>query len=392
MPETTQDVVPLSASQKLAVSVRHPNFLEQVAAALPEHVPVARFTRAAVTLALTNETIAGCDERSILTALIRCAQDGLMPDGREAAIVPYKGKATYQPMIGGIRRTLADHGWSLRTVVVYANDEFEYDEGLDPHLHHRRPRPGVDRGEMVAAYAVARHQRFPTEVAVMYEDEIGKARAKAQTQAVWNEWPERMWEKTVGKYLAKRLPLADLDERTQRILAADDTPPAQAATLIYGPQRAAIEASSTRVEAAPAEPADAEREAADEAVTPTRGDDPASPTSAADPNPAGVDFSDEPVPDPVDFQPPDPATVARAQEAAAAGEVLVPSGVHAQQGRSIRQVAELGAEGEKWLLWCLKKWSRDTFRAAVEIYVAVLLPDVWERYQEWLAENEGEAA
>src|SRR5262245_61627003 len=65
-------------------------------AALPAHVPVERFTRFGL-LALTKPEIqkaaATSDgRRSIYDALLKCAADGLLPDGREAALVAYRTK------------------------------------------------------------------------------------------------------------------------------------------------------------------------------------------------------------------------------------------------------------------------------------------------------------
>ena len=139
----------VEASKALVRSVRAPDFQNQAALALPENVPPRRFVRATLTALMANPDLALSDHASVLNALMRSAQDGLMPDGYEAALVLYKGKAQYLPMIGGLRKIAAEHGWTLSTTVVYANDRFEHEEGLDERLVHV-PARGA-RGDMFAA-------------------------------------------------------------------------------------------------------------------------------------------------------------------------------------------------------------------------------------------------
>src|SRR5262249_25498432 len=80
--------------------------------------------------------LADADEPSISLALIRCAHDGLLPDGHHAALVTYKDRkrggytAAYLPMVGGLIDLAGEHGWTIRANVVAANDEFVHEEGL----------------------------------------------------------------------------------------------------------------------------------------------------------------------------------------------------------------------------------------------------------------------
>ena len=76
----------------------------QFRAALPAHIPVERFVRVVLTAIQTSPKLAQMDRASLWNACMRAAQDGLLPDGREGALVPFKGKVTWIPMVGGIRK------------------------------------------------------------------------------------------------------------------------------------------------------------------------------------------------------------------------------------------------------------------------------------------------
>lgn len=220
----------------LIARVRADDFKQQVSLALPENISADRFIRVTVTALMQTPELADADLASLFQSVLKCAQDGLLPDGREAALVIFKGKVQYLPMVGGLRKKLAEFGWSLRARVVCENDEFGYEYGVEQTLTHRPPPPGVDRGKMVAAYAVASHRDGRKEFTVMDADAIAKVRAVAKTQNVWNQWPEQMWEKSVAKQLANDVPLGPNDrEEFQKLIDADKFESGEATNLLYGP-------------------------------------------------------------------------------------------------------------------------------------------------------------
>jgi recombination protein RecT len=135
-------------AQQLVAAVRSDGFRQQAALALPEGVSVDRFTRATVTALMANPELAQqADHDTIFTAILRSAQAGLVPDGQEAAIVVFGGKAQFMEMIGGARKIAGEHGWALDTAVVKQADEFEYEKGLEPKVRHivrpGRPSPPI---------------------------------------------------------------------------------------------------------------------------------------------------------------------------------------------------------------------------------------------------------
>lgn len=72
---------------------------------LPKHVDLGGFCRIVLTAVSSNEKLASADRTSLLAACMDAAEDGLLPDGREGAIVPYFSKrangytASWQPMV-----------------------------------------------------------------------------------------------------------------------------------------------------------------------------------------------------------------------------------------------------------------------------------------------------
>lgn len=366
----------VEASKALVASVRSPGFAEQVAAALPENVPAHRFVRATVTAVLANPDVALSDHASVLNALMRSAQDGLVPDGREAAIVVYKGKAQYLPMVGGLRKIAAEYGWTITAAVVYANDDFDFELGLDDRLVHRRARPGQDRGDKIAAYAVGRHRDGRRQYVVMYADEIQKARnvSRARDRGPWVEWEERMWEKTAARRLFKELALDPNDQRIVRVLDATALEPGEAAAALYGaPAPAALPHGRETNGVHTGTP----REQGDTATEAGGGQQAGGGEQSAAPA-AAPDTADDPEPEP-------PAAAAepeaKAPTLAAARKVVLNIG--AVKGRTIGDVAA-GEGAETWIGWGLRNLARfdpDT-AAAIQVVAKADVPEAWAKHVE----------
>ena len=223
-------------AQILAAQVRSDEFKQQAGMLLPETVPASRFTRTLVTALLQNPALADVDRDSFFASALKAAADGLLPDGREAALVPYKGKCSYLPMIGGYRKIAGEHGWTIETVAVRAKDEFSYSLGREPRVDHKPAPINTDRGELVAAYAIGRHRDGRRVIEVYEADKVAAAKGVAQTDRVWKQWPEQMAEKTVGKRLFAKLPLDPGDRRVAGLMVdAQEIGPAASSELLYGP-------------------------------------------------------------------------------------------------------------------------------------------------------------
>jgi len=195
--------------------------------ALPPQVPSQKFIRTILT-AIQQEDIArkindgNLDKNSLFQACQKAAQDGLVIDGREAALVTFwnkdkkKNECQYMPMVGGIIKKVRNSG-DLSTIaahVVYENDDFEHILGIKEDIKHVPPRFGTPRGKGIGAYAVAHLKDGSYQVCVMDKDKIDSVKSCAKTKMVWDGpfW-DQQWEKTVIRRLCKRLPMSSDLER-----------------------------------------------------------------------------------------------------------------------------------------------------------------------------------
>ena len=186
----------------------------QFTAALPAHMPVERFMRVVLTAIQNNPALANADRASLWNSCMRAAQDGLLPDGRDGALVIYRTKAgsewiekvQWMPMIGGLRKKVRNSGeikdWNCH--VVYAKDHFEFELGDDPFIKHK-PFMGGDPGPVVAAYSVAQFKSGEKSREVMTRAQIEQVRAasKSKDRGPWVDWFDEMCRKTVARRHAK---------------------------------------------------------------------------------------------------------------------------------------------------------------------------------------------
>lgn len=143
---------------------------------------------------------------------MRAATDGLLPDGREGAIVPYKNVATWLPMVGGIKKKIFQSGKvaTLMVEVVRDKDEFDHQEGDQPFIMHRKYLGKENPGEIKAVYSIATMKdggEKSREVMSIWEVEQVRKSSRG-TNTPWNvvEFYPEMAKKTCVKRHAKSLP------------------------------------------------------------------------------------------------------------------------------------------------------------------------------------------
>lgn len=218
-------------------------------AALPKHISVEKFTRTAMTAIQSNPDLQQADRRSLFGAVVRLAQDGLLPDGREAAIVIFntknksggwEKKAQAMPMIAGILKKIRNSGdvAKVSAHVVHENDEFVWHLGFDENVTHNPPPLDQPRGRIIGAYATAVLKEGERLLEVMSLEEIERVRnvSRAKDSGPWKDWYGEMARKTVMRRLSKRLPMStDLEDTLER----DDTMQHADAPVIAMPQEPA---------------------------------------------------------------------------------------------------------------------------------------------------------
>lgn len=205
---------------------------DQFKAVLPAHIPVERFARVVMTAIQNNPQLLQAPRKELFNASMKAAQDGLLPDGREGALVLRKSKngfsITWQPMIAGVRKKARNSGeistWDAH--VVFENDFFQFQLGDAPQINHTYDLK-APRGEPVGAYSVCVLKDGTKSYEVMSADEINSIRDRSDgwkafkagyiKSTPWStDWAE-MARKTVAKRHSKVLPMStDLDDLIRR--------------------------------------------------------------------------------------------------------------------------------------------------------------------------------
>lgn len=201
--------------------IQSDNFRESVSAALPEHLKSERFQRIALTAVTRTPKLAECTQESVLKCLLDLAGNGLMPDGRNAHLIPYGKECTlildYKGLIELVLRS-GDYV-KIRAELVCENDEFEYSIGevTKHNIDFKR-----ERGEPYAVYAFVQTKDGVRDFEVLHKDHVEKVRSasKAGKSGPWKDWEHEMWKKTAIRALCKRLKLSP--EINQAISLDDD--------------------------------------------------------------------------------------------------------------------------------------------------------------------------
>lgn len=230
----------LAERQNNPVAVIRQNLTQmapELQAALPKHVTVEKFTRVAMTAIQNNPQLQNADRRSLFGSIVRLAQDGLLPDGREAAIVMFGQQAQAMPMIAGVLKKLRQSGEiaKISAQVVHEHDEFSVSYGFDEDVTHRPPALDKPRGKAIGAYATAVLKDGSRLLEVMSLEEIEKVRAvsRAKGNGPWVAWWGEMARKTVMRRLSKRLPMSS--DREDDPFERDDTLAAEPQALEHEP-------------------------------------------------------------------------------------------------------------------------------------------------------------
>lgn len=197
------------------------NMEAQFKAALPKHIKSDKFLQVVVTAVRTKPELLKLDRQSLFNSCMDCAMDGLIPNGVLAALVPFKGRVKYMPMVAGICQKARNSGeiLTIDAQVVYEKDNYQvWVDEKGPHFKHVKERG--DRGEVLCTYAYAL-----TKDGGVYHEEIDEEGMKAIEKccnAKISPWKgpfkDEMRRKSVLRRLCKyRLPSSsDMDNLIRR--------------------------------------------------------------------------------------------------------------------------------------------------------------------------------
>lgn len=220
----------LTTVQQVCKTLTSPEMREKIAQALPPGLSPERFTRVALTAIQQSPSLAEGDRNSLYNACIKAAQDGLIPDGREGALVIYKtkdgsggwiSKVQWMPMVQGLLKNVRKSGElaNVSVQVVKENDVFEYELGDNERLMHK---PALsNRGRTIGAYSIvtlANGEKSREWMSVEQIEAI-RMRSKSKESGPWQTDYDEMCRKTVFRRHYKMLPKYDV---VDDMLSRDD--------------------------------------------------------------------------------------------------------------------------------------------------------------------------
>lgn len=229
----------------------------EIKKALPSVITPERFTRMVLSAISTNPKLASCTPKSFLGAMMSAAQLGLEPNTPlgQAYLIPFQNHGTLEVQFQIGYHGLLDLAYRsgeidvIQAHVVYSNDEFECEFGLNPNLKHV-PADG-DRGDPIKVYAMFKTKSGGYGFEVMSMDEVRK-HAENYSQAYksgfspWKTNFEEMAKKTV---LKKVLKYAPLKSDFVRGITSDETIKTEISEDMYAsPDKTVYEAEFEEVE------------------------------------------------------------------------------------------------------------------------------------------------
>jgi recombination protein RecT len=190
----------------------------EIKKALPSVITPERFTRMVLSAISTNPKLGSCTPSSFLGAMMSAAQLGLEPNTPlgQAYILPYQNKGTLEAQFQLGYKGLIDLAYRSGEVelvqahIVYENDTFECEFGLDAKLKHVPAE--TDRGNAVKVYAMFKTKSGGYGFDVMSIDDVKKhaqkySKAYGSSYSPWATNFEEMAKKTVLKRCLKYAPL-----------------------------------------------------------------------------------------------------------------------------------------------------------------------------------------
>ena len=248
-------------------------------AALPVHIKPERFLAVAQMAVANNLDLSKCDRQSLYVAFTQSAQDGLIPDGREAAIIPFGGKAKYMPMVAGILKKARNSGEIsvIDSQVVYENDSYDsYIDEKGPHFKHKRAIG--NRGKVILTYAYAIMKDGGVALEEIDESQMAdiEKKSRASNDSPWKgPFKDEMRRKSAIRRLGKyRLPnSSDLDplfKHDDDFYDAEEDPDDDAPKTTPSNLEKIIDAKATVVEEAPVKSAQEAMEEAKQVFTGSR--------------------------------------------------------------------------------------------------------------------------
>ena len=202
--------------------------MDQIKMALPAiGITPQRIARVAFTAITQNPKLSACGLPSLLRAVILSAQYGVLPDGRQAHLIPYGPDCQfimdYKGLITLIRRSPKVASYHLDA--VYENDEIEIISGSKREINHI-PCIHGSRGEFLLVYSLITYENGEIDFDYMTREECEKTRddyskkdREGQFSPAWRKSFVEMCKKTVCHRHGKK---ADISPEAASAIIADE--------------------------------------------------------------------------------------------------------------------------------------------------------------------------
>lgn len=227
----------------------------EIKKALPSVITPERFTRMVLSAISMTPKLADCTPMSFLGAMMQAAQLGVEPNTPlgQAYLIPYSNKGAMECQFQLGYKGMIDLAYRsgdveiVQAQIVYANDTFECEFGLDPKLKHIPASD--DRGEPIKVYALFKTRAGGYGFDVMSMSDVRKhaqkySKAYSSTYSPWSTNFEEMAKKTV---LKKVLKYAPLKSDFVRAVASDETIKTELSDDMYSVPTVVIEAETETV-------------------------------------------------------------------------------------------------------------------------------------------------
>lgn len=201
-----------------------------------------------------------CTPESVGRAVVLSAISGLFPGGPnpDVWLIPRKNRhlggaleVNWQMAHRGYIRLARRAGWDIEPVLVFEDDDFDLEEGMEPKIRHKPNLDGEQtwdtlRGGYIRVYPVG--NRSATKIAWLSKRRIIERRGKAQDQSVWNEWPLEQSLKTLCNFAGQR-EMFPCDDPARYAIAADMASETGDETIVRIPTGAPRQSATERLAA-----------------------------------------------------------------------------------------------------------------------------------------------
>ena len=211
----------------------------EIAKALPSVLTPERFSRMVLTALSVNPKLAECTPKSFLGAMMTSAQLGVEVNTAlgQAYLIPFRNHGTMECQFQLGYKGLIDLAYRsgeisvIQAHVVYENDEFTYELGLEPKLKHVPAKS--NRGAAIMYYAMFKTKDGGYGFEVMSVEDVvthAKRYSKSYGSGPWQNNFDEMAKKTVLKRVLKYAPLKS---DFAREIAQDETVKTEIAQDMY---------------------------------------------------------------------------------------------------------------------------------------------------------------